>query len=44
MYPPKFDYHRPDSIKDAEKLLKKNDGAKLMAGGHSLTCHETAPG
>ena len=36
MYPPKFDYHRAESLNDATQLLKKNDGAKLLAGGHSL--------
>ena len=36
MYPPKFDYHRAEDLKDAKKLLKKHDGAKLLAGGHSL--------
>ena len=36
MYPPKFDYHRAESVNEAVNLLKKNDGAKLLAGGHSL--------
>jgi len=29
-------YHRPTSIADAVKLLKANDEAKLLAGGHTL--------
>ncbi|MCB0031097.1 MAG: xanthine dehydrogenase family protein subunit M [Anaerolineales bacterium] len=36
MYPPKFDYYRAADLKDAQKLLKEHEGAKLMAGGHSL--------
>jgi carbon-monoxide dehydrogenase medium subunit len=36
MYPPKFDYYRADSVEDAVALLQEHDGAKLLAGGHSL--------
>jgi aerobic carbon-monoxide dehydrogenase medium subunit len=36
MYPAEFDYHRPDSVADAIKLLQDNPEAKLLAGGHSL--------
>ncbi len=36
MYPTDFDYHRPESVSDAVKLLKENPEAKVLAGGHSL--------
>ena len=36
MYPPKFDYYRADTVEDAVALLQEHDGAKLLAGGHSL--------
>ncbi len=37
MYPAKFDYVRPSTIEEAVALLAKHgDGAKLLAGGHSL--------
>ncbi len=36
MYPAEFDYHRPESVSDAIKLLQENPEAKLLAGGHSL--------
>lgn len=36
MYPAEFDYHRPESVSDAVKLLQDNPEAKLLAGGHSL--------
>lgn len=36
MYAPAFDYHRPSSVADAQRLLAANPGAKLLAGGHSL--------
>lgn len=36
MYPAEFDYHRPENVSDAIKLLKDNPEAKLLAGGHSL--------
>jgi carbon-monoxide dehydrogenase medium subunit len=31
-----FEFHRPQSVADAVKLLKGNDAAKLLAGGQSL--------
>lgn len=34
MYP--TTYHKPDSLKDAEKALKRNDEAKILAGGQTL--------
>ncbi len=36
MYPAAFDYHRATSIDEAIQLLQANEGAKLLAGGHSL--------
>jgi len=36
MYPPKFDYYRANSVAEAVSLLQEHDGAKLLAGGHSL--------
>ena len=36
MYPAQFDYHRATSVENALELLQENEGAKLMAGGHSL--------
>lgn len=36
MYPPKFDYVRAESVSEAVSLLQDNDGASLLAGGHSL--------
>jgi carbon-monoxide dehydrogenase medium subunit len=37
MYPATFDYHRPDSVEEAVRLLATHkDDAKLLAGGHSL--------
>jgi len=36
MYPPKFDYYRAGSVDEAVSLLGQHDGAKLLAGGHSL--------
>lgn len=36
MYPPKFDYVRASSVSEAISLLQENDGASLLAGGHSL--------
>ncbi|HUL95745.1 MAG TPA: xanthine dehydrogenase family protein subunit M [Usitatibacter sp.] len=37
MIPREFEYHAPSSIPDALGLLKKfGEGAKLLAGGHSL--------
>jgi carbon-monoxide dehydrogenase medium subunit len=31
-----FEYHRPQSVADAAKLLAANKEAKLLAGGHTL--------
>lgn len=36
MYPPKFDYHRANSVSEAVSLLSQNGEAKVIAGGHSL--------
>ncbi len=37
MIPPAFDYHAPQSVDDAVRLLGQYGGdAKLLAGGHSL--------
>jgi len=36
MYSADVDYYRATSVADAAKMLKKNKGAKLLAGGHSL--------
>ncbi len=36
MYTTDFDYHRATSVQNALELLAANDGAKLLAGGHSL--------
>lgn len=36
MYPPKFDYYRANSVAEAVSLLKQHNGAKVLAGGHSL--------
>jgi carbon-monoxide dehydrogenase medium subunit len=36
MYPPKFDYYRANSVEEAVSLLQEHEGAKLLAGGHSL--------
>lgn len=36
MYPSQVDYYRATSVADAVQALKKNKGAKLLAGGHSL--------
>ena len=36
MFPPNFDYYRAASVDDAISLLQQHDGAKLLAGGHSL--------
>jgi aerobic carbon-monoxide dehydrogenase medium subunit len=36
MYPSAFDYHRPENVSDAVKLLQDNPEAKVLAGGHSL--------
>ena len=36
MYPAQFDYYRASSVAEALSLLQQHDGAKLLAGGHSL--------
>lgn len=36
MYSSNVDYYRATSVADAVGMLKKNKGAKLLAGGHSL--------
>ena len=36
MLPSKFDYHRPESLDEALRLLAELDGAKVLAGGQSL--------
>jgi len=36
MYAADFNYYRAASVAEAGELLKKNPGAKLLAGGHSL--------
>ncbi|MCB1908938.1 MAG: xanthine dehydrogenase family protein subunit M [Rhodocyclaceae bacterium] len=36
MIPAGFDYHAPDSVAEALRLLDELDDAKLLAGGHSL--------
>lgn len=36
MYPPKFDYYRAATLDEALSLLQTHDGAKVLAGGHSL--------
>lgn len=36
MIPGTFDYHRPKSIAEAVKLLRKARGSRVLAGGHSL--------
>ena len=37
MIPQAFEYERPESVADAAGLLRKHgDGARVLAGGHSL--------
>ncbi len=36
MFPSEFTYHRAASVAEAVELLSNNDGAKVLAGGHSL--------
>ena len=36
MFPTKTSYYRPTSLSDAIDLLSTREGAKLLAGGHSL--------
>lgn len=38
MYPPSFEYHRPETVEEALELLEEHadQDAELLAGGHSL--------
>ena len=36
MYPAQTTYHRAGSVSEAVQLLTANEGAKVLAGGHSL--------
>lgn len=36
MYPPKIGYVIPDNLEETIEFLEKHDGAKVLAGGHSL--------
>lgn len=36
MYSANFDYYRPATLNEAVSLLQKHQGAKVLAGGHSL--------
>jgi carbon-monoxide dehydrogenase medium subunit len=36
MYSANFDYYRPKTVAEAVELLRKNKGARVLAGGHSL--------
>ena len=36
MYPAQTNYHRAGSVAEAVQLLAGNEGAKVLAGGHSL--------
>jgi len=36
MYPAPFEYYQANSVDEAVQLLKQHEGAKLLAGGHSL--------
>ncbi len=36
MYPAKFDYYRAVSVTEALSLMQRHEGAKFLAGGHSL--------
>ena len=36
MYPAETNYHRAGSVSEAVQLLAGNEGAKVLAGGHSL--------
>ncbi|MBC8171746.1 MAG: FAD binding domain-containing protein, partial [Anaerolineae bacterium] len=36
MRPSNFDYHRAGSVAEAVQMLANQDGAKALAGGHSL--------
>ena len=44
MYAAQTTYHRASSVSEAVQLLSGNEGAKVLAGGHSLIpAHETTP-
>ena len=36
MFPANTNYHRAGSVAEAVQLLAANEGAKVLAGGHSL--------
>jgi aerobic carbon-monoxide dehydrogenase medium subunit len=36
MIPNRFEYHSPSSVAEAVSLLARHDGARILAGGHSL--------
>jgi carbon-monoxide dehydrogenase medium subunit len=36
MYPAKFDYYRAVSVTEALSLMQRHEGARFLAGGHSL--------
>ncbi len=36
MFAPEFEYYKATSVAEAIQLLDSHDGAKLIAGGHSL--------
>ncbi len=36
MYAPEFDYYKANSVAEAIQLLAAHEGAKLIAGGHSI--------
>ncbi len=36
MYAPEFDYYKASSVAEAIQLLGSHEGAKLIAGGHSI--------
>jgi len=36
MYPPNFEYYRASTLNEAVALLSQHNGAKVIAGGHSL--------
>jgi carbon-monoxide dehydrogenase medium subunit len=36
VYPNQFEYFRPNSVQEALQLMSQHEGAKILAGGHSL--------
>jgi carbon-monoxide dehydrogenase medium subunit len=44
MIPVQFDYAAPESLETAVKLLKENEGAQILGGGHSLIAEMTRGG